>query len=434
MQKKIVTPAYMRHFHCLGGECEDTCCQNWDINLDKSHYNRLLKSVEPNPHDKELFDRNIFLHDQSSASQTNYAYIKMSESGYCPFYTETGLCYVHDKYGIEPLNDTCTFFPRVLSQSDDVIELTGALSCPEVVRLCLFSEEAAQPMEEASLDILPRAEYPLSRKVQVDSNNYTDKFLDVRQEMIVIMSDSDYSFEARLYFLANFCYRLASHYHHGCENNRRVDEEIKRIHSKEIKNQLDDYFFKFTNSEPVAIVVIQAILQLRIQHDGNDKLSQLVRSILEKYKINYERSEDFDVYGENIPPDILAAAFQQHWERLNTRFGVILEECFSRHVVNCLQREWFISMPDPFSYIHMLTIRLAVLRFLITSHPDIISLLKNDNDDVSSIEEFKKIMVEIVYLYARSIDHNHTFLHVVYQAMLEQQMMSFDYSMAFIKF
>ena len=147
------------------------------------------------------------------------------------------------------------------------------------------------------------------------------------------------------------------------------------------------------------------------------------------YKVNYEKSEDFDVYGENIPPDKLALAFQQHWDKLNTRYGVQLEEYLARYVTNCLQREWFVSLPDPFVYIHMLTIRIAVLRFLITSHPNIISLLDND----VSIDEFNKKIVEVIYLYARSIDHNHAFLHVIFQAIYEQQMMSFDYSMAFIK-
>ena len=94
------------------------------------------------------------------------------------------------------------------------------------------------------------------------------------------------------------------------------------------------------------------------------------------------------------------------------------------------QREWFISMPDPFVYFHLLTIRLAILRFLITSHPRIQSFLQQQADSA----QIDKQLVEIVYLFARGIDHNLAFLQVVYQAMAEQQMMSFDYAMPFIKF
>ncbi len=434
MPKKIIAPGYMHDFQCLGGNCEDTCCQKWDISLDKVHYEILPSKVTSDQQEQALFDLNIFLHDAERASEENYAYIRLEESGYCPFLNTAGLCHIHDHYGVEPLNDVCTFFPRVLSEQDDAIELSGALSCPEVVRKCLFSESDKQAITEVNSDNLPRTEYPLSRKIETSSGPYESEFYNVREQMISLINDRDYAFETRLYFLANFAYRLASHYHHNCDSSKRVDEEIKRIQNKDTKNQLDDFFFKFSNTEPVAFVVIQAILQLRIQHEGNDKLSQLAREILENYKIDYERSEDFDVYGENIPPEKLADSFQRHWEKLNTRYGVILEEYLARYAMNCLQREWFISLPDPFVYIHMLTIRVAVLRFLITSHPDIISLLNSNTSYDDSVDDFNKKIVEVVYLYARSIDHNHAFLHVIFQAILEQQMMSFDYSMAFIKF
>jgi len=433
MQKKIIAPGYMHEFRCLGGDCEDTCCQKWDINLDKKHYDLLAENVIFNSDDKDLFDKYTCLHDEANSSDNNYAYIKLNESGYCPFLNTAGLCHLHDHYGVEPLSDVCAFFPRVLSEYNNTTELTGALSCPEVVRRCLFGDSDLNTMNKISPAVLPREEYPVSRKIYAPEDGYQKHFTEVREQMILLMADNDYAFETRLYFLANFSSRLASHYHHGCEITKSVAEEIKRFQNKDIKNQLDDYFFKFSNTEPVAVIVIQAILQLRIQHEGDDKLSQLASSILENYKVDYERSEDFDVYGENIPPEQLSKSFLQHWDKLNSRYGAVLEEYLARYVINCLQREWFISMPDPFVYIHMLTIRVAVLRFLITSHPEIIEMVNSDISFEDSINHFNKKIVEIVYLYARSIDHNHTFLHVVFQAIREQQMMSFDYSMAFIK-
>ena len=429
MQKKLIAPGYMHRFACLGGDCEDTCCQKWDINLDKQHYEMLLNKVNTNPQDQALFDSNIRLHGSNHSSETNYAYIKLNDSGYCPFLNNNSLCQLHAHYGVEPLSSICAFFPRVLSEQDDMVEMTGALSCPEVVRLCLFSSNEDQVMRELDYDKLPRPEYPVSRKIESSTDSYLARFDDVRAQMIDIINDSNYSFEARLYFLANFSNRLASFYHQDCENSLRVDEEIKRIQNEDIKKQLDDYFFKFSNTEPIAIIVIQAILQLRIQHEGQDKLSKLAKQILESYRLSYEKSEDFDVYGDNVPPDQLALLFQQRWDQINAKYGVRLEECFTRYVLNCLQRAWFISLPDPFVFIHMLTIRVAILRFLITSHPDMLSLLEDDE----SVMTFDQKIVEIIYLYARSIDHNLAFLHVVFQALSEQQMMSFDYSMALIK-
>ena len=28
------TVSYYKEFHCIGGICEDSCCENWEIDLD----------------------------------------------------------------------------------------------------------------------------------------------------------------------------------------------------------------------------------------------------------------------------------------------------------------------------------------------------------------------------------------------------------------
>ena len=178
------------------------------------------------------------------------------------------------------------------------------------------------------------------------------------------------------------------------------------------------------------MVVIQAVLQLRLQQAPDDKLSRMANEIFNLYRNQIQSQGDMEVYGDNLPPEELWQCYQQNWDRLNAQYGVRLEQCLSRYLVNCLQREWFVSMPNPFTYIHLLTIRLAILRFLIVSHPGIQQCLQQQRDR----GEIDRQLVEIVYLFARGIDHNLAFLHVVYQAMAEQQMMSFDYAMPFIKF
>lgn len=87
-------------------------------------------------------------------------------------------------------------------------------------------------------------------------------------------------------------------------------------------------------------------------------------------------------------------------------------------------------MPDPFIYFYLLMIRLAILRFLIVSHPQLQHYLQQQADD----SLLDKQLVEIACLFARGINHNLGFLQVLYLAMAEQQMMSFDYAMPFIKF
>ena len=40
---KVTYPNNFARFKCIGGECEDTCCQGWDIEIDKDTFDEYLK-------------------------------------------------------------------------------------------------------------------------------------------------------------------------------------------------------------------------------------------------------------------------------------------------------------------------------------------------------------------------------------------------------
>lgn len=423
----------MQAFQCLGGECEDTCCQHWDIRFDKIHYEKLREAVQDHPDQKRLFEQYLVVNDNEHASARDFAHIRLNEEGFCPFLEKSGLCQLHASFGIAPLSNICAFFPRVLSVYAERVEMTGAMSCPEVVRRCLFGDEADQELTEFDPVILPRTEdIPFARIVPASGIDfYATNFPPVREVMLWLAQLENYAFETRLYFLSNFCHRLAQGYYQGGQPNQKVlDEEIGRIQKGKTLDTLDNYYQNYVTAEPVAIVVIQAVMQLRMQQAPDDKLSRMATEIFTRYRNQIQDLSDIELYGDNLPPDELWRCYQQNWDVFNAQYGIRLEQCLTRYLVNCLQREWFVSMPDPFVYMHLLTIRLAILRFLITSHPVIQQHLQQQVDSAL----IDKQLVEIVYLFARGIDHNHAFLHVVYQAMAEQQMLSFDYAMPFIKF
>ena len=35
---KIVTPDYYKDFRCIAGDCTDTCCAGWDVDVDEASY------------------------------------------------------------------------------------------------------------------------------------------------------------------------------------------------------------------------------------------------------------------------------------------------------------------------------------------------------------------------------------------------------------
>ncbi len=434
---------YLPEFTCLGGECEDTCCKDWDIWFDQPHYQLLQETVKSlgGKHSKKV-SKYIKLNKTETASEYNYARLKLRPDGRCPFLLEDGLCELHKTFGEKPLSNVCAFFPRVLSQHGDIVELSGALSCPEMVRKCLFAKEGIE-IVDFDPAILPRPDdYPLTRELVLPADHfYYDNFVSVRETFLQLSKLEGFSLESRLYFLSNFTNRLTAFYHLEAETNNKklLENELKQAMSVSMLDRMNDYVSKYDPADPVAIIVIQAVLQLRVQQFPHEAYSQFIRQIFDEYRIMMPGLEMDTLLEDALPPELLWQCYQPRRALVDECFGAELDKYFTRYLINCLYREWFITMPDPFAYFHMLVVRLAILRFLIYSHPNIFQMAeqleeKNSAATDAEITMLREFVVDVVYKNSRAIDHNTVFLKVVYDAIHEQQMMTYEYSLPFIKF
>ncbi|MBI3561047.1 MAG: flagellin lysine-N-methylase [Gammaproteobacteria bacterium] len=439
MPLQWVTPHYLRDFYCLGPDCQDTCCQRWDVHYDKAHYDILMAQIQDRPVLRQKIIPQLKLTPPTANKTANFALISFGETGYCPFLDAEKWCLIHRELGIAALNNSCSFFPRVFSQHQQVVEMTGALSCPEVVRRCL-SMQYSNAWVETSPTHLPRCDdIPRARELN-ELDNYTRGFDDIRQVLLGLISRDDYGFETRLFFLANFSSRLAADYHQGARcDPALIQTEIDRIRDPKTLDALDDFYNHYSGVEPVAMVVIQSILQLHLQQSQGGGIETMITDIFVDYAQRLRATGTAEVFADNIPAVCLWECYQQDWQVLNTHWGVLLEVYLGRYLHNCLQREWFINMPDPFSYVHMLTVRVAVLKFLLTAHRAMRNFVANHprietGDPLAEDKEFLHEVVTVVYQFARAIDQNLKFLQVVYAALAEQQMISFDYSLPLIKF
>ncbi|MBY0406929.1 MAG: flagellin lysine-N-methylase, partial [Rickettsiales bacterium] len=125
MSFPILRHASLDAFQCLGGECEDTCCKTWSMQVDEDTVNRyrneapeLLAAVEP-------------------AEETPWIMRKDPDTGYC-IKLDGGLCGIHKQYGDRFLGDACHFYPRITRTLGSATLMTATLSCPEITRLALF--------------------------------------------------------------------------------------------------------------------------------------------------------------------------------------------------------------------------------------------------------------------------------------------------------
>ncbi|QIW21380.1 flagellin lysine-N-methylase [Bacillus thuringiensis] len=128
---------YLSTFSCIGSKCEDTCCKNWKIYVDKEHYDLYhnLEDKETKKNIQQSIDRN-----PKNLSDDSYGIMQLTSSNTCPFLTEQNLCKIHMQYGPEALCKTCRYYPRETTKLNEEYYQTGDLSCPEMARLILLSK------------------------------------------------------------------------------------------------------------------------------------------------------------------------------------------------------------------------------------------------------------------------------------------------------
>lgn len=124
-------PEYYNKFQCIADRCPDTCCRDWELDLDDETYYRY--QVVPGAFGEKI--RGLIREDGE------YRYFPLREDGFCPFYDRDGLCSIIKKLGYDALCQACDEYPRYFGCCGDYEQRDLSLSCPEAGRL-LFESDA----------------------------------------------------------------------------------------------------------------------------------------------------------------------------------------------------------------------------------------------------------------------------------------------------
>lgn len=117
---KIRTPYYYKDFKCIAGECTDTCCAGWDVDVDEKSY-RYYKSVK-GEFGKRL--KSVMVPEEEGGCT-----FTLTEDKRCPFLNDKNLCDLYIALGEEHLCETCDEFPRFINEYGNVKEIGIAPSC-----------------------------------------------------------------------------------------------------------------------------------------------------------------------------------------------------------------------------------------------------------------------------------------------------------------
>ena len=196
----MLVPKYVTQFRCIGGDCPDTCCSTWSINIDKDTFQRYRREIHPAL--KPLLQKYLVQVDKDSYARHGKLDLRASDS-HCGLHSSDGMCPIQQTLGEDALSDTCYIYPRYVVQFGDRFEQSLTLSCPEAARLALTQEDA---FEFVSADFTTRlATTPVVTSVR----GYPIEAMDeVRVFLIQLFQTPDLSNKERLVTVGWLCQQL----------------------------------------------------------------------------------------------------------------------------------------------------------------------------------------------------------------------------------
>ena len=160
---KTFTPEYYQDFHCIAGECPDSCCKEWAVDIDPktAAFYRSLPGA--------LGDRlRAVLEDNDDGT------VMVIEDSRCPMWRQDGLCRIHAELGHDALCQTCRDFPRISHDYGSFVELGLELSCPEAARLILGGEDTQLCTDPEDYDDYERETMQILIKGRSDVLSFLD--------------------------------------------------------------------------------------------------------------------------------------------------------------------------------------------------------------------------------------------------------------------
>ena len=133
----ISKPSYFDTFHCIASACPDSCCKEWDVQVDPEAA-ALYRSLQGALGDQL---REVL---QDEDGETVMSII----NGRCPMWRQDGLCRIQAELGESALCKTCREFPRLTHDYGDFLEHGLELSCPEAARIILSAPSLPVVYEE----------------------------------------------------------------------------------------------------------------------------------------------------------------------------------------------------------------------------------------------------------------------------------------------
>lgn len=169
-------PEYFERFRCIGGDCPDTCCAGWEVDIDDESA-EYYKSV------KGPFGDILRSHIREEDGER---YFPLTEKHRCPFLNDKNLCDIYSNIGEESLCQTCTEYPRYFMDIGNYEQMDMSLSCMELGRIFYT--------ETGKIDYIRSENAAEGTELSDEEQETLIEVLALRNQCISILQDGDDSF------------------------------------------------------------------------------------------------------------------------------------------------------------------------------------------------------------------------------------------------
>ncbi len=139
LQSKLV-----KDFCCIASDCPSVCCKEWNIIWHKSEVEKLFKCGI-----SEITDKIPCAFDENG----DYFTVKHRADTFCPYYTEKGLCSIHENAGEDYLSYVCREYPRISRACGDIALRSCRTSCYAVMDIISKYPDCMDIVETDNFDI-----------------------------------------------------------------------------------------------------------------------------------------------------------------------------------------------------------------------------------------------------------------------------------------
>jgi lysine-N-methylase len=411
---EALTARYLRRFSCLGGTCEDTCCQSWQIPIDPGQYRILEAAMAGTAGEREELAAAV-----QRDPRTGLRHLRLADDGTCRFLTPARLCSVQARYGEPALPQVCATYPRDIGRSGDRLEVWGSLSCPEMARQCLLFEDALELVDapaEASSRWVP------TRIMPAEVTPYQRHLDDVRGAVHRLLSLRGPALRTRLFLLAYLGKESSAFFHRDAPAVDPAQLGAVLAHV-EAPATIAHWERELHAMPPPRALTANLVSQLMNAQASLQPTSfqQLVAGALASY------GEIGSVAGKaDGSAHVLWAAYAQRREAWQAAHGARLDRYFENYAKNFWMREWYTSSVDLLAHARRLLMRVAVLRLLLFSHPALQA--SQGLAAAAQGEILDRAAVDTFYKMARAVEHQDNFLDRIAATVVREGLQTFAHS------